>query len=186
MKRRTILGVAASGIAGSLAVGSGAFTTVEADRTVTAEVAGDDDAFLVIDAEAVDTAGRSSLVSMDTDIDDPYQATFRIPGPEEDLIGDTDPEGIGQNSVYKFGSMAVIRNQGTQSVDVYSDHEGALGNISIFDTEDPDTSLDSSENAMTLGTGEEFTMGLRLESGEQDPAEYNETVTIISEAESIE
>ena len=78
--------------------------------------------------------------------------------------------------------MAVIRNQGTQPVDVYSDHEGDLNSISIFDTEDPDTPLDSPKTAVTLGTGEEFTMGLRLESGEQELGEYNETVTIIGES----
>ena len=183
MKRRTILGAVASATAGSLVVGSGAFTTTEAGRTVTAEVAGDDEAFLVIDAEAVDTAGRSSLVSLDPDIDDPYQATFRIPGPEEDLIGETDPEGIGQNSTYNFGSMAIIQNQGTQPVNVYSDHEGALESISILDMDNPGVPLDSSENAVTLETGEAFTMGLRLESGDQAPDEYNETVTIIGEAE---
>ncbi|WP_141212241.1 hypothetical protein [Halorubrum ezzemoulense] len=180
MKRRTVLGACISGLAGSLAVGSGAFTTVEAERTVTTKIVGDDDAFLVIDADGI--GGRSGLVRLDADIDDPYQATFRIPGPEENLIGGTDPKGIGQNSVYKFGSLAVIRNQGTQPVEVYSDHEGTLDNISIFDEKDPDTYLDSPENAVTLGTGEGFIMGLRIESGEQNFGEYNETVTIIAES----
>lgn len=181
MKRRTIFGLTASALAGSFAVGSGAFTSVEAERTVTAEVAGDDDAFLVIDAEAVDTAGRSSLVSLDPDIDSPYQAAFRLPGPEEDLIGGTDPDGIGQDSIYKFGSMAVIRNQGTQPVNVYSEHDGDLEDVSIFDVEDPDTPLTSPDDSVLLDTGEEFTMGLRIESGDQALGEYNEVISIIGD-----
>lgn len=181
MKRRIVLGLAASAIGGSLAVGSGAFTAAEAERSVTVEVADDAEGFLVIDAEAVDTAGRSSLVSLDPDIDDPYQASFRIPGPEEGLIGETDPDGIGKDSRYKFDSMAVIRNQGTQAINVFSGHDGALDDIAIFDVENPETLLTSPEKAITLETGEEFTMGLYLETGNQDLGEYDETVTIIGE-----
>lgn len=182
MKRRTVLGLAASAIGGTLAAGSGAFTSAEADRSVTVEIADDLEAFLVIDPEAVDTAGRSSLVSLDPDIDEPYQASFRIPGPEDDLIGGTDPDGIGKDSRYKFDSMAVIRNQGTQEINVYSEHTGDLDNIAIFDIEDPETLLTSPENAVTLDVGDEFQMGLHFEIGDQDTGEYNETVTIIGES----
>lgn len=182
MKRRTLLGLTTSTIAGSFAIGSGAFTSVNAERTVTVEVAGDDEAFLVIDAGAVDTAGRSSLVSLDPDINTPHEASFQIPGTADDQIGGTDPEGIGQDSVYKFASMAVIRNQGTQPINVYSEHNGKLENISIFDVDGPETPLTSSDDSVSLDTGEEFTMGLRIESGNQNTGEYDETITIVGES----
>lgn len=179
MKRRTLLGLAAGTITGSFAIGSGAFDSVEAERTVAVEVADDDEALLVIDAEAVGIGGRSSLVR--SGHDEPRQATFRIPGPDEDGIAGTDPDGIGKRSSYEFDKVAIIRNQGAQTVDVYSDHQGDLDKIAIYDVDSPEILLTGPENAVTLPAGGEFTIGLHLETSNQEPNEFDETVTIVAE-----
>jgi len=179
MKRRAfVFGLGTTAAASATVLGSGAFTSVSADRSITVEVADDDTALLVIDAEAEGVAGRSSLVNLGSGN---KQAVFRIPGPEEDQIAGTDPEGIGKDSKYRFSNLAVLRNQGTQPVTVYSEYDGTLEQISIFDSGDPDTLLTSQSNGVTLGTGQSFNMGLYLESGDQGLGEYDETLTVVAE-----
>jgi len=181
MKRRNLLGTIAGAAGVSLALGTGAFSSTRAERTISAEVANDSEAYLEIDAEAVGIAGRSSQVNIGYNGE---VTVFRIPGPEDDLVGGTDPAGVGENSEYWFANMAVIRNQGNQPITVYSHYSGELDQIAIFDsndTNDPPAVLRSRANGRKLNVGESFTMGIYIKTGDQNTGSYDEEFGIIAE-----
>ena len=178
MKRRHLLGSIVSGAVGSLAVGTGAFSSTRAERTISTEVVDDSEAYLRIAPEETGISGRSSEVNLG---DGGKVAVFRIPGPEDDLVAGTDPEGVGKNSEYWFDNMAVVQNQGTNPVTVYSQYHGTLDQIALFDSANEDTLCISPETGVKLGVGDSFTMGLYLKTGDQSIGSYNEHIGIVGE-----
>jgi len=156
MKKRrllTILGTLAGG--GSLALGTGAFTTVSADRTVSIAVADDAYAFLRLNERG---SGERSEIDGGT-------LKFNIPGDDEDQYpsgNPTDPDGLGTDSVYRFGEDAAhdqsglfaVRNQGTQPVEVYSTQDSTAGvpTVTMFDVDSGDLLTENSPSA-PLGVG---------------------------------
>lgn len=107
MKRRNVLtALGTLSASGALTVGSGAFTSVTADRSVTVSVAGDNDAFLRMapcengnNGEYVTNAGSAA---MNLDI-----------SPDNDNI---DGSGVNTEAFSVFHNVFEICNQGTQPV----------------------------------------------------------------------
>ena len=101
MKRRTVLiGVGAT-TAGGAVVGSSAFTSVEAGREVSVDVAGDEDVFLRIAPVDGPNGGYATTDS----------GLLRI-----DLSDDNDEvpgDGLNQNAVTTIRNVFEIENQGT-------------------------------------------------------------------------
>ena len=184
MKRRTfIVGLGATAAGGTAVLGSGAFSSVEAERTVTVETVDDDEGYLQLEPTGV--FGRSSLVA--SPIDDPDSSKvlkFRIPGPEEDEDLDTvgGGDGIGLDSRYFFGELVDARNAGTQTVEVtteFDDPKGSITDVDLF-TDDDGTRLRN--NPVTLEVGDEERLGLYLETDDTELGEFNLTLTILAEA----
>jgi hypothetical protein len=109
-RRKFILGVGAAAAAGGTLVGSGAFTSVEADRDVKVQVVGDSDAFLRL-APAENANGdptpnaqyaeqRDGLLTLD------FTST------------DAGGSGFNPESVTGVAEVFEIQNQGTQSVEI--------------------------------------------------------------------
>jgi len=93
------------------AVGTGAFTSVSADRGVTVEVADDNDAYLGLEAE------RDDIISDDGDdgqltLDLGSQTTNE--GAEHDGQG----EGFNKEAITEVDGVFRITNQGTDTVDL--------------------------------------------------------------------
>ena len=107
MKRRTVLVGLGGLFAGSGALlGTGAFTTVEAERTVTVETAGDADAFLGI-TPFPDSANADYVTA-------PEDGTVEI-----DITGEGTPgEGVNENAITAIDRLLEVTNNGTQSVAV--------------------------------------------------------------------
>lgn len=182
MKRRRILvGLGGFAAAGSLAAGTGAFSSVAADRHVTAEVAPDYDAYLAL--EEVGEGERSEL--------DGGTVEFNVPGDDEGQYPSadpTDPAGVGPDSVYRFGSDAGgnpgdglfrVTNQGTETIRVYSTQSATEGvpTVTMFDVDSgelltPDTPSDD------LSPGDSLTAGLQIDSRDVDPRDEAYAVTI--------
>ena len=111
MKRRNfIAGLGALSAGSAVAVGTGAFSSVEADRDINVEIAGDAEAYL-----AFESSGEYATVESD----DVLELDF---GDLDDL-GD----GVGEDSTYFFGSLQEdgekdrvfeVRNQGTGEVEL--------------------------------------------------------------------
>ena len=191
MNRRTfVLGLGTVAAGSAAAVGSGAFTSVEADRTISAEVAQDSDAFLELDALGASgiEGGRSG--AGDT-------VAFEFPSSDEQTEDDPNPQnpqGLGADSVYRFASdvegsdgLLRITNSGTQPVDVFAEQETIedVPEVDIFGV-DPETELLTPENPFeNLGVGEELRVGFEIDTFGVDVQDdsYDIMLTIVADAD---
>ena len=115
MNRRTVLISLGGLFAGSGALlGTGAFTTVEAERTVTVETAGDADAFLGI--TPFPNSANADYVTA------PEDGTVEI-----DITGEGTPgEGVNENAITAIDRLLEVTNNGTQSVAVGFNNQYAI------------------------------------------------------------
>lgn len=186
-RRKFVLGLGATAAAGATALGSGAFTSVKADRSVTVNVAGDSDAFLAL--EPIDGSPNSEEF-VDTD-----GGTLAI------QVTDTGAGGKGVNgqAVYLFDDLFRVTNRGTQGVYVFMrvDSQG----VNFYRLEDGDRrQIDAGPTAngvdnlgdigprpkiQYLGVGESIRVGLGIDTV-GTPFDRDGTVTIIAESDSEE
>jgi len=178
MKRRNLIGLIGT-LAGTGAVGSGAFTSVSADRSVSVSLADDDEAFLRLTERGT---GRRSYVDGST-------IGFDIPSPDEDEYGGTDPEGVGTDSVYRFGGdvshdeagLFGVENQGTQPVRVYSTQPNRenVPDVTMYDVENGELLSESSPSG-SLGVGDKLLCGIEIDTHGVPirEEEYDLTITI--------
>jgi len=120
MNRRSILlGLGGIVAGGGALLGTGAFTTIEAERTVTVETAGDADAFLAI-TPFPDSANADYLTA-------PEDGTVEI-----DITGegtdDAPGKGVNKNAITAIDRLLEVRNNGTQSVAVGFNNQYAIDN----------------------------------------------------------
>jgi len=100
-------------VGGATAVSTGAFTSVQADRTVSVSVADDSDALLAFDASGstnrayANTSGQAISI----DISDSNDSGF----------AGEDPSGVNADALTQILDIFEVRNQGTQAAVVYVD-----------------------------------------------------------------
>lgn len=192
MKRRTLLvGVGGLATACSTIVSSGAFTRVSAGRRISVDTSDDNDAFLALSQRGdsgYHAGGRS------TETGTPEKVQFSFPGFGERL---TDGLGLGVDSVYEFDrdsaesadsdpveGLLRIKNQGTQSVEVYSKHQtDSEIEIELYDVIDSKKQA-FRDNPTLLDVGEYVDVGFRIRTFGAEVDVFNETLTIIAEATS--
>jgi hypothetical protein len=107
MKRRTLIASVGSLTAASAAIGTGAFTSVQADRNVAVEVADDSDAFLQLEP-ADGPNGEYATTSGGT-------LGIDLSGSNPTNAGGT---GVNARAITVIERVFAIENQGTQEVDV--------------------------------------------------------------------
>jgi hypothetical protein len=178
------------GLGGSLGlsgvISSGAFSSVSVNRDITVSVAEDRQAYLRLTQRG---SGRRSYYDGST-------IGFDIPSPDEDDYGGTDPKGVGQDSIYRFGQDAGgdetglfgITNQGTQPVQVYSSQAETVGKpeVTIYDVESGKL-LTKTDPSPPLGVGNQLICGLEIDTHDVSAREeeYDITLTINATAGSI-
>lgn len=188
MKRRTLLaGLASTSAASSMLVGSGAFTSVSADRRVNVEVAADNLALLTLSERgegAEENGGRSSMGG--------GTVSFNFPGVGQQL--DKPNLGLGTDSVYEFdqdggaadepnpdNGLLRIKNQGTQSVTVHSEFpDDSQISVELYDVTDPDKTALRDE-AAELDVGDSIDVGFRIRTFDADADTFEETLTIVAD-----
>lgn len=106
MKRRTML-LGLGTAAGGLAVGTGAFTSVTAERDVEVSVVEEDDAFLALDP--LDNPGNGEYAEIDDDTGE-----FFLQLTETDEGGD----GLNPEAVTAADDVFKVRNQGTEEIEL--------------------------------------------------------------------
>ncbi|MCG1004315.1 MULTISPECIES: hypothetical protein [Halobacterium] len=155
-----------------MALGSGAFTSVEAERSVSIAVAQDFQTFLrMVPNENEGAGGENTGRSFSNG----SELEFEIPGDENGES--SEPQGVGLNSVYEFHDLATISNQGTQPVRLSSTYNGSdLANLALVNEngilrDDPPT----------LNVGEGTNIGLYIDTHGSTDGTFNETLTIIGE-----
>jgi hypothetical protein len=171
-RRRYLAGVGGLVATGSIALGTGAFTSVEAERSVSIALADDDSAFLRMepltkDGIDGDPTGRSRTYG--------ETVSFSVPGTGPGEISGA--EGVGLDSTYQFHDLVSISNQGTQPVELYSTYDGSnLADLALVNDggvlrDDPPT----------LSVGGSIDVGLYIDTHGSSIGEFDETLTIVAD-----
>lgn len=172
MKRRRFLagagGLAASGAA---VLGTGAFTSVEAERSVSVTTADDGDSFLELEPIATDGLNGDSIRRSTSDGE---VVLFDIPG-----VGDgenSDAQGVGIDSIYEFQDLLTVINQGTQPVQLSSTYAGTeLNNLALVSD---DGILRNDPPILEVGGGVD--VGFLIDTNGSSVGEFDETLTIVA------
>ena len=114
-RRKFVIGMGALASGAAAAIGTGAFDSVEAERTVEVSTAGDADAYLGL-------TGDDQYVGDDSS---DSELTIDLGGPTTDGGG----EGFNENAVTEVSGVVTITNQGTEDVDVSIDQTGVQSAI---------------------------------------------------------
>jgi hypothetical protein len=112
MNRRRLLAAFGTAAGASSILGTGAFTSVSADRSVSVQVAADADAFLAM----VPSPGPNGEYAAVED----GQLVVQLDGSDDTPAGD----GVNDDAVTRIEDIFRIRNQGTQEVFVFVDAFG--------------------------------------------------------------
>ncbi|MFC4447719.1 hypothetical protein [Halorussus aquaticus] len=112
-RRKFLIGAGSLAAGSAAAMGTGAFTSVSADRTVDVALASDNSAFLQI-TKARDDSGNVKANAKD------YVENLSSGGLKLDLTStDNGGQGLNKNAETIFDDLFDITNQGTQDVRVY-------------------------------------------------------------------
>ena len=173
-RRKFIIGTGALAAGGAAALGTGAFTSVEADRNVEVNVTDDASAYLGL--EAADHPNGDELVDDDGD-------TVEVEITETNADGQG--QGLNPNATTTIDNLVQVTNQGTQDgVGIWVDVDlGDIGDgdftVYAQDSVDDDERLgdgDLEAEAIPIDTGESLVVGVEIDSA--DPADLDGEVTI--------
>jgi hypothetical protein len=119
-RRKFIAGLGSLAAAGAAVTGTGAFTSVDTNRTVSVELAGDSSAYLALEraADKNSDPGANSAAFVD---DSGGTISFNFSNTNDSRgLGD----GFNVNAVTKINDLLEMRNQGTQSTYISVDLAG--------------------------------------------------------------
>ncbi len=183
MKRRTVLIGLGSAAAGSaLVFGSGAFTQVSADRSVTIGIDEDSDALLALvandDLESVFQNDDGEL-EIDSEALSDGDEGFNVSADVE--IGETD-----EGDVEEDGEAFKVVNNFDTDIDVTVDLEDldGDGDLTFVMTDDDETTEveDGDDATVELSDGEELLVAIEVETDPgQDPEDIEGDVTFSAE-----
>lgn len=174
MKRRKLLASLGSLAAvGSAGIGTSAFTSVRANRTITVDVVNDHEAFLMFD---------TSLMSSRNDAFSSFEEGQLVVDFAETDVGG---QGVNRQAVSQFDQVFKLKNRGTQPVNVWFEHD--LPGVTFYRFDPDSNSLDGPENAkIGLAVGAHMKIGVEVDttvSGFEDVQQLHGTVTIHASAE---
>lgn len=182
MKRRTFVTCVGSLAAGSAAVvGTGAFTTATANRSVSVNVADEDEAYLALDEvdgpgyENATFAHQNTSEQISIDINDAYGTV-------------DDGNGVGLDSKYEFDNVFQIENQGTQDVELSipelsdGDFDPTASGLTVqfYPRTTPSNPLHSTP--AVLSTGSSLRIGLKVETNDLDIHDFSADATVSADA----
>lgn len=132
MKRRNILISAGGLLGGSAVLGTGAFTSVTADRNADIAVTTEDSAYLAIEPTAAGTYDNN--VYADSGSGNQIRLDFNAVTGVDQSQGDAGAQGVGLDSVYTLDNIFKITNQGTQEIYVWAQiNSGDVSNAPLDD-----------------------------------------------------
>jgi hypothetical protein len=160
-----------------LVAASGAFTSVQAERTAQVDVASDADAFLALSANTSNNNGVA-YASNNAGAND-NQLSINL---TSSMNGG---DGVNPNSVTTADHVFIIQNQGTQPVDVYLEQSDTVDD-SVLEfyyngttaTPSATGSLEGSSNAVTLEAGEQVSAGVKVDTRAYTAGDFTEQVTV--------
>lgn len=154
-RRKFIIGAGALGAGISTAIGTGAFTSVEAERSFDISTAGDSEAYLRLQPIATNQYANTNGGTLSVTLDD-----------------------VNQNAVTTFEDLFQVSNYGTQPVGFYVQDDGteavsftAGGN-----------SIEGSSNAVSLGVGEKAVVSVTVDTNEHSLPESYDNITVVADS----
>ncbi|MDB2223859.1 hypothetical protein PN416_04585 [Halorubrum ezzemoulense] len=153
-RRKFLAGIGALATGSAAAVGTGAFTSVTADRSVNVEVAGDSSALLALQ----DGGGPNSNDYVDTSGN---TVSFDFTGT------DNSGSGLNTDATTVINDLLTVVNQGTQPVDFHLTFSGNISNGTQYFTFSTDeqggrTGLNGSGNSISIPAGQSITLDLEV------------------------
>jgi hypothetical protein len=168
---------------GGALIGTGAFTTVEAERTVNVSTAGDASAFLTLQPA---DGSNGAYANQGGDNDDTVQINLNADADAED-----DAAGLNEDAKTTIANIVTVTNNGTQAVRPLSlsitDSDGtAFTDVFSFTSNgDTSTKYDNGDDILSddLGTGESVNFGIVVNLLNSDglPGSGDYTLTITAE-----
>lgn len=157
MKRRTaILGLGGLVASGGLAAGTGAFTSVEADRNMSVEVVDDTDAYL--SPEPLNEDGEPATSGPQPNAQEqPYARVDEDTGRLTLIFDSLNPDA--ETIVRK---VFQVSNEGTQEVGVFFGKEGEETSAVEFYDQDGNRLDVDENNAVRVGTGERIKVDIEF------------------------
>ena len=159
-RRNFLIGAAGTAIGGSALVGSGAFSSVEADRGVTVAVADDNDAYLGLEAV------RDDIISDDGD-DGQLTLDLGSQTTNEDAEHDGQGEGFNREAITEIDGVFRITNQGTETVDLEIEN----------DVDGLETTL---QDPNDRGPGDSTLVDIEVDTKDHSPQEAENGTVVIS------
>lgn len=144
-RRKFMLGLGSVAAGGSALVGSGAFTSVEADRTVEVNLANDANAYLALTGDnkyVTDDSGNGTL-------------TIDLGGPGTGKGG----QGFNDDAITEVEGVVEIRNQGTNAVEITVDNGGVDSGIEF-----------SVSGGSSIAAGDTATLDVTVDTLNYDPS----------------
>jgi hypothetical protein len=168
----------------TLVAASGAFTSVQAERTAQVDVADDANAFLAL-APNSSVGNNNGDYATGTAGANNNQLSINLTG--ANAMG----SGVNPNAVTTADHVFNIQNQGTQEVRVYLEvaNNAPAGVLTFYhngtsDLPSDSGSLQGSGNYVTLGTGDKVSVGVKVDTRNYNggTGSFTEQVTIHAEA----
>lgn len=158
-------------VALGLLTGTGAFSSVTAERTVSVNVAGDDAALLKLAPHSGPNGvgGYAELNGGELAIN----------------FDNVDADGVNQNATTTLSNVFNVTNQGTQSVSVYITKTGANAGLVTFETAGGTRIDGGSNNATSVPVGETVEVTIVIDTTGQNLASGDtllDSITIQAEA----
>ena len=145
---------------GAATMGTGALSSVEAERNIRGRVVGDERAYLEINgfdtsenSYAIETSDNEMLLDFDQDpdytvFDSDDNGTDPDPTDSYEDLGNDEAEGLNPDAISRFDDVFRIQNDGTEKLDVYITDN--LDKVTWYTGGDPTDSLEGSGNSVTL------------------------------------
>lgn len=191
-RRKFLAGVGVTTVGGAVATGTSAFTSVEADRTVSVAVADEQtSSYLVLESLAPADSENGDFSSTAGSSGTELQLDFN-----DNIANNTGGDGPGKNSVYEFDEVFEVKNQGTQTVNVgietltKSDFDAggsSPGNtlkMSFYPNSNAGTPLQG--NLVSIDPGNAQKVGVKIDIGDVNFSDYSAEATVIADADSGE
>ncbi|WP_180271823.1 DUF1102 domain-containing protein [Halorubrum persicum] len=160
---------------GAAAMGTGAFTSVQADRDISVEVAGDASAYLQMYAPDSSLENGEYATGPNESGSTNNQLTINFDGNATTHSG----SGINADAISRFDEVFKVRNEGTQEVDLHIGDEGLSqeaqdrirfyttetgGRKTLEDGEEDSAAAGEQKIGVPLGAGNEKTVGVEIDT----------------------
>ncbi len=174
-RKNVLIGLGLIIAIGGAVIGSGAFSTVQADRGVSVQTAGDADAYLAITPG--DGYDNSAYITNDSDTG---TLTFDLGqnGPTTN-----DGTGFNQNATTTLDGMVNLTNQGENAVEVgVGDSSSGMGSSTTVELENAEVTFEMSDgNTVSLNPGKSATINVTVDTTGSYSGDPSANVTIYAE-----